>query len=217
MSFFFDPAALQEFMSGVGVWAPIVFFLLQLLQVVLAPIPGNILTLAGGALFGFWKGFFISYAAISIGSVLCFLLARHAGNAVIRRLIGDARVEKYTAMLSSDSASARTRMLLILIFLMPFLPDDLLCFVAGLTPVSLRSFVIIILTTRPWGHVVAALIGSDTLRLSLGATIALGAVSLVGAILAVRFAPQFEHAVLGLVHRIIEKVHGKTSKKDEHP
>lgn len=213
MSFFFDPDALRDFISGLGLWAPVVFLLLQVVQVVVAPIPGNVLTLVGGALFGFWQGFALSIVAVFTGSVLCFLIARKLGRTVIHKLIGDKRFGKYEKLISSDANNARAKVLLIIIFLFPFLPDDLLCFVAGVTAMTLRSFTVIVVLTRPWGHVVASLLGAGSFRLPLWLMIALAAVCVAAGVLAVRYAPQLERFALRLAHRLIGKIHPRRKQE----
>ena len=61
---------LQEYVSGFGAWAPLAFFFLQVLQVILAPIPGSVTTLFGGIFFGFWKAMLLSVAAVLTGSII---------------------------------------------------------------------------------------------------------------------------------------------------
>ena len=67
---------MQSFVEGFGATAPVIFFLLQILQIVAAPIPGNVTALVGGALFGFWKSFIITVLALVIGSSIAFLLVK---------------------------------------------------------------------------------------------------------------------------------------------
>lgn len=68
LEIFTSVEALQAYVRGFGAWAPAIFILLQIAQVIFAPIPGNVTTLAGGALFGFWPSFFYSTIAIFLGS-----------------------------------------------------------------------------------------------------------------------------------------------------
>jgi len=79
---------MQEYISGFGLAAPVIFMLIQIIQVIISPIPGNITTLAGGALFGFWEAFIISSIAITIGSTIAFLIAKVFGRRLVVWMIG---------------------------------------------------------------------------------------------------------------------------------
>lgn len=121
---------------------------------VLAPIPSNITALAGGVLFGTWVSFFLTFAAVVCASLLVFQLARWLGREFVTRVVGERVSAKYL-----DVIHAKTDIFLILAFLFPFFPDDLLCILAGLTAISLRRFLIIVLLTRPWGLLFASALG----------------------------------------------------------
>ena len=165
---------LREFIAGYGAWAPLVFFLLQVLQVILAPIPGSVTTLVGGLFFGFWKAMLISIAAVLVGSVILFLLAKHLGRPLVERLVGKERVDKYM-----KSMSSRQFWVLFMMFLMPFFPDDVLCLIAGLTAIRFPGFVIMVIVTRPWGLVFSALVGSGAITVPIWGWVIIAAASLV--------------------------------------
>ena len=69
LAVFESTETLQEYVGSFGVWAPLVFILLQIAQVIFAPIPGNVTTLAGGAMFGFWPAMAYSVFAVFVGSM----------------------------------------------------------------------------------------------------------------------------------------------------
>ena len=84
---FFQAAASQEslraYIQQFSPYSHLCFFLVQLLSVVLAPIPSNITALAGGVLFGTWPSFLMTFAAVALGSVLVFTLARGLGREAV--------------------------------------------------------------------------------------------------------------------------------------
>ena len=127
---------LQGYIAGFGIWAPLVFCAIQIVQVIISPIPGNITTLAGGLMFGFGKGFLLSYISIVIGSMLAFGLARAFGKPLVVKLAGEKITHKYM-----DVMSSRQKVVLIFMFVLPFFPDDALCLIAGLSGISWGFFI----------------------------------------------------------------------------
>lgn len=147
--------AFKNYINGTGTKANVVFFLIQLLSVVLAPIPSNISTAAGANIFGMWEAFFLSTLAIVFGSVMVFFLARKFGKPFTDKFVSPKIANKYGHLISS-----RRDILLALLFLLPFFPDDSICLLAGLSPIGGMRFFIIMLLTRPWGILAASAVGS---------------------------------------------------------
>jgi uncharacterized membrane protein YdjX (TVP38/TMEM64 family) len=205
MEIFFNQEAIENFINGLGIWGPVVFFLLQVLQVIIAPIPGNILTMVGGALFGLWTGFWLAYTANIVGSVLGFLIARKAGRAVIAKLIGAEKFNRYMEKIGTESAGARTKILLILVVLLPFLPSDIMCLAAGVTPMSFRAFVIIVITCRPWGQFVAALLGISSYNMPVELLIPFIAGIIIICVTSFYFAPKIENLAIKFSHKIADR------------
>lgn len=192
--FFAAAASMEELRAYIDRFAPyshLCFFLVQFLSVVLAPIPSNITSVAGGVLFGTWPSFFLTYAAVAAGSLLVFSLSRALGQDFAHRLVDRKLSDKYQSILE-----AKAPVFLALAFLFPFFPDDMLCILAGLTSISLRRFVLIMLLTRPWGLLFSCALGGSTLSLPLWAMIpiALGGLGLFLA--GLRWGDQLEQAVL---------------------
>jgi len=205
MDIFFDQEAFESFMNSLGFWGPIAFFLLQVFQAIIAPLPGNLLTVAGGALFGFWQGFLLSYAGNAVGSLIGFSIVRKIGRAVMVKFMSAGRLNKYMEIMSTDSANSRTKIVLILVILLPFLPSDFICLAAGLTSISFRTFLIIVITCRPWGQLAAAMLGAGGLHLPPGLLFPVIAAVIVICVAAVRFAPGLEHFVFGWVRRLADR------------
>lgn len=187
MSMFSSVEDLQEYVSGFGVWAPLVFFGLQVVQVIIAPIPGSVTTLFGGVFFGFWKAMLLSVGAVLTGSIILFLFAKYLGRPLVTRLVGEKRVEKYM-----KDMSARQFWALFMMFLMPFFPDDVLCLMAGLTAIRLPGFILLILVTRPWGLVFSALVGSGALVIPIWGWIMIALASAALLYISVRYPDKLE-------------------------
>jgi len=191
---------LQEYVSGFGASAPLMFFFLQVIQVILAPIPGSVTTLFGAVFFGFWKAMFISVGAVLTGSIILFLFAKYLGRPLVTRLVGEKRVKKYM-----KSMSARQFWVLFMMFLMPFFPDDVLCLMAGLTAIRLPGFVLLVLVTRPWGLVFSALVGSGAMVVPVWGWVIIGLFSAALLYISIRYPDKLEEWMSDRILHLFKK------------
>lgn len=202
IEFFSSRERIREWIEGYGFWAPLAFLILQVAQVIIAPIPGNVTTIVGGVLFGFWVSVSISLVAIFIGSMVCFWLAKTYGRPLVIKLVKEETVDKYLHELSS-----RQRLALILIFLFPFFPDDTICLIAGLTPIRTREFMWLVILTRPWGTIGSSLLGASVISIPLWGWIIIGAATLVTFTAAMKYGPQIEAFFKQTYRKIKESRH----------
>ena len=153
---------LQAWIVSFGAWAPIMFFVIELAQVILIPVPAQITTLAGVFAFGPWKAFVISSLAIISGSFIAFAIGRSLGVKVLYKIAKKETVDKYRKLLSKKG-----RLLLPIMFLFPVFPDDLLCFIVGTTTMSWLYFIVVTLTTRLVGIAcICAFLGGEIIPFS---------------------------------------------------
>jgi uncharacterized membrane protein YdjX (TVP38/TMEM64 family) len=131
---FVDPERLAALVRGAGFWGPAIIVTLQALQVILAPIPGQAVNFAAGYLFGFWPGVLYSWLGLLIGSAGAMVLARVLGRPLVTRFVPPATLTRLDTL-----AARRGLLFFLLVFLLPFVPDDAACFVAGLTPLPLLA------------------------------------------------------------------------------
>lgn len=143
---FKDMDALRGLIGGSAIMGPIIFILIQILQVVIPIIPGGISTAAGVLIFGPWAGFVYNYVGICIGSIIIFLLGRRYGKPFVLSLVSDKTYNKYVGYLDNQG---RFDKLFTLAIFFPVAPDDALCLMAGLTNISLKKFAWIILLAKP--------------------------------------------------------------------
>src|SRR4030095_15620906 len=83
-----DQTFLRQTLSEWGIWAPVIFILLEALQVIVAPIPGEVTGVLGGFLFGEWYGLLYSLVGMTVGSVAAFTIGRWLGARSVRALVG---------------------------------------------------------------------------------------------------------------------------------
>lgn len=134
---------LRAFISKAGKWTWFVFIALQFFQVVLLPIPGFMSTTVGIALFGAPKCFVLSLIGIELGSLLAFIIGRKLGYRAVSWIVGKDNLDNWLKKMKGRDAY-----LLTLAFLFPFFPDDILCFVAGLSSMKFTFFAVMSLITR---------------------------------------------------------------------
>ena len=94
-TFFSSQEQIRSFVEPYGIFAPIIFIILQILQVVLTPISHYVVGLAGGFIFGTWYGFILNWVGRVIGTLIAFYLGRKFGRKIIKRVVKQNNLKKY--------------------------------------------------------------------------------------------------------------------------
>jgi len=152
---FEDNERIENFITSFGFGAPIIFILLQVFQVLFAPIPGEASGFIGGYLFGTLPGFLFSTIGLSIGSWINILIGRSFGKQLVRRLISDRRLLRFDKILKRQGV-----IVFFILFVIPGFPKDYLCFFLGLSNVPLRVLVLIASVGRIPGTFLLSLQGA---------------------------------------------------------
>lgn len=155
LQWFSDLEAVVKSIQGYGTWGPVILFLLILVQLFVAFIPGYALVAASGYIYGAPLTIAIASSGSIIGSQIAFLLARKYGRPLIYRLASKELIEKWDKI-----AGNRGPLFYFFMFVLPFVPSDMMCYVAGLGKISARGFFIASLIGRLWSATETALIGS---------------------------------------------------------
>ena len=129
-------------MQSFGIFAPLLFVLLQVLQVVIAVIPGGPVPIIGGILFGQWGGLFLSLAGFFLGTVLVYYLVQWIGRPLVDRFVSESHFKKFDFLLDGK----RTELLIFLVFLLPGLPKDALTYLVSFNP-KIKPMYLFFLTT----------------------------------------------------------------------
>ena len=135
LSWFGNREAVVSSVQGLGVWGPVVLFILLVLQVFLAFIPGQALMVACGYVYGFWGGLFISWFSLFAGGQAAFFLARRFGRPFADRWISPDILSKW-----DKAADGQGIGFYALSLVLPVFPNDAMCYVAGLGKISSRRF-----------------------------------------------------------------------------
>lgn len=148
-------ASLLAMFAAYGAARSYLFLLLQILQVLVAPIPGQLLGVLGGSLFGFWNGLLLSLLGLMVGSTIAMVSSRVLGESVVRRCVPASLLARFDHLIHANGTWS-----FFLIFLLPVFPDDAICFMAGLTQLPLHRLLLVCVLGRLPGIAVLTFVGS---------------------------------------------------------
>lgn len=136
--FYTKKRKLAHFLVSLGPYSAAIFILLQALQVIVSPIPGELTGLVGGYVYGVTFGFLFSTLGLTLGSWVAFELANILGKPFVERFVKREILEKFS-FLSTNTGT----IICFLLFLIPGFPKDILCYVLGLTTMKLSTFLVV--------------------------------------------------------------------------
>lgn len=139
-----EPAQFQALVDSFGIWGRLIFIGMVALQVVVAFIPGEPVELAAGYAFGFWEGTALTIAGFLLGSWIVFALVRRFGVRLVEVFFPPEKIHHFSFL--KDPKKAET--LAFLLMLIPGTPKDFLSYFAGLTPIRLGRWLLIVAIGR---------------------------------------------------------------------
>ena len=151
-----DHQRLKQAIDSFGPYSPLAFILLQVVQVVVAPIPGGPIAFLGGYLFGVQAGFIYSMIGLTMGSWLAFTIAGVFEKWLLQKVVSPKKLKKFDYLMEHEGV-----ILIFFLFLIPGFPKDALCYILGLTSMSLGFFLIISTIGRIPGALIATLQGAE--------------------------------------------------------
>jgi uncharacterized membrane protein YdjX (TVP38/TMEM64 family) len=154
-SLYQDQEEFKKVVSSYGAYGPLAYILLQILQVVIAPIPGGAIEFLGGVLFGVKAGLIYSMIGLTLGSWLAFELARIFEKLAVEKFVSEETRKKFDYLVEHQGV-----ILSFILFLIPGFPKDALCYILGLTPMHLGIFLVISTIGRIPGTLMATLQGA---------------------------------------------------------
>ncbi len=165
---FRDPQRARAWVESLGAAAPLAYVGLQFLQVVVFIIPGEVVQIGGGYVFGFWGATILSSLGILAGSVFNYYVGRLAGRPFVERLVKP----EVLARLEKAAASGREAAGFFLLYVIPSIPKDALSYVVGMSRISLPLFILISGIGRLPGILGSAFIGNSAYRGEYGTALA---------------------------------------------
>ncbi len=154
-TFFINRHEIIKFVTSFGPLSVVIFIALQILQVLIAPIPGEVTGFIGGYLYGIIPGTIYSTIGLSIGSWIAFALSRTFGLPLVEKFVSPNVISKYDHFMAHKGTFVS-----FLLFLIPGFPKDALCYILGLSHMDLRSFIVISTIGRLLGTIMLSVQGS---------------------------------------------------------
>jgi len=155
LRWFSDLEAVTASIRGYGLWGPAVLFILFILQTFLAFIPGQALMVASGYVYGFSGGIMITWFSLVLGGQMAFWLARRYGRPFAEKWISPSTLDRW-----DKSAAGQGIGFYVVTLVMPFFPNDAMCYVAGLGNMSNRRFLVANALGRGIASVLTVVVGA---------------------------------------------------------
>jgi uncharacterized membrane protein YdjX (TVP38/TMEM64 family) len=185
--FFSKKDVVLAFVASYGVYAPLVFLGVQFLQVLVAPIPGELTGFVGGYLFGVGEGFLYSTVGLTAGSWFAFLISRRFGLPFVRRFVGKETMDKFDYLMEHKGAFFS-----FIFFLIPGMPKDYFCYLLGLSPMHVMTFLVISTVGRIPGTLVLTLQGQAVRSEEYRVFFVVLGLALVGLVITLIYRDQIE-------------------------
>jgi uncharacterized membrane protein YdjX (TVP38/TMEM64 family) len=147
---------LKKFLISFGPYSSAVFILLQAIQVVFSPIPGELVGVVGGYVYGKTFGFILSTVGLTLGSWLAFELASNLGRPFVETFANKEVLERFNFVTTKTGAT-----ICFLLFVVPGFPKDYLCYFLGLSRMNLSTFLIVSTLGRMLGTYFLTLMGAN--------------------------------------------------------
>lgn len=194
---FDSPEDVAAVIRDAGAWGAVLIVVLQVLQTIIAPIPGQVVNFIAGLVFGFLPGTLLSWVGMLLGTSIVMATSRFLGRPVVERLVSPEFMARADRALLDKGLR-----FFFLAFLIPLLPDDAICLVAGLTPLPLSALILAAAIGRFPTLAAAVWMGSNAGEWSWPLLIAAGALSLVLLALAWKYGDRAESWLMKRVDRL---------------
>ena len=150
-----DKKFLKETVRSWGWMAPLVFVVIQALQVIISPIPGEITGPVGGALFGTWLGLLYSTIGLTVGTMFCFWIGRVWGEPLVRPWLSEHHWNRMNFVVEAEGA-----IICFVLYLIPGFPKDIISYLFGLSPMPFWVFAVVSTVGRLPGTLISSYFGA---------------------------------------------------------
>jgi len=155
-----SPQRFREFLAAYGPLSALIYMIFHVIQVVIAFIPGEVVQIAGGYVFGTPLGTLYSVLGVLLGTLIVFFTTRALGHTLVSTFVPAKNFEKFEFLINSP----KSEIAMFVLFLIPGVPKDALTYIAGLTPIRPLRFLVISMVGRFPGLLGSAYIGANLQR-----------------------------------------------------
>lgn len=151
-----DPDRLKEVMLSYGKYSILAFVMLQVIQVIAFFIPGEIVQIAGGYIYGTLPGSLLSIVGITIGSIAGYGISNYYGKPLVNKIISKKNMKFFQRVLNVGSINY----VVFLLYLIPGIPKDVLSYICGVSSINFKNFFIYSTLGRLPGIFISAYFGA---------------------------------------------------------
>lgn len=161
MDFLKDPVALKRHLEGYGIFGGFILVMIMCLQVVFVFLPGEIVEVLAGFVYGSIEGMFLCLIGAALGSIIIYLFVKKLGIRFIDRFLGKGKLDKVSFLRNNDKLD----ILIFIIFFIPGTPKDIITYFIPLTDMKLSKFLMITSVARI-PSVISSTIGGNALGMA---------------------------------------------------
>lgn len=194
--FLADQERVRAWIEGFGMWGPLALIAMIIVQTVLSVSPVSLLAVVGAYVFGFWQGVLYAFIGLAIGSALCMVLGRRFGRPLVNRLIDPKSLATFDRF-----TEKRGPIFFLIIFVMPWVPDDLACYAIGLSRLSLKLMIVLAAFGRMPSVIVQCWLAAYATELPAGVIVGVVAGGMLLGVVFYRYHRQLEQFVIDLAGR----------------
>ncbi|MGG5460179.1 TVP38/TMEM64 family protein [Clostridium sp. B9] len=184
----------RSYFQRFGAWSAVIFFLFQVVQVVIFFIPGEVIQAAGGYLFGTIGGTLLSFFGIAVGSAVLFYICQKFGKKLVQRFVPKDMFDRLEKILNSP----KFKLILVILFFVPGAPKDSLIMVCALSNITLKHFIIFSMIGRIPALTASSLVGANLAQGNMAIVIIVSIIALIACGLGVIFRKD--------IYKYVEKI-----------
>jgi uncharacterized membrane protein YdjX (TVP38/TMEM64 family) len=154
--YFREPDELRVLVRSWGAWAPVGIILLQVVQIAVAPLPGNAMSFAAGYALGLWPTVVWLMIGVMLGATVDFLLIKLLGRRLLKYFLAPDRLAKLDA-----KVLRRGTFYIFLLLLVPNPVGDWVYYLAGLTSMPLPVFLGLVFIGRLPSNLLECAVGAS--------------------------------------------------------
>ena len=197
--------SMKNFMLGLSV-----YLLLQVLQVVVALIPGGVIQILGGVLFGKFMGTFWCVLGILLGTIVVFMTVRKFGMPVVEAFIDQKGIKRFEFL----NNSKKLELVVFILFLIPGVPKDVLTYIAPLTKIKPMNFFILSMLGRLPAIILSTVFGATLSEGNIFEALIVFAVVAVAGILGILYSDKAIASIKQKQEMLQDKIQIKKSEKN---